>query len=67
MDDRWRLKQHGVPVAWAEGLGAVNEIAHYATVYSIDGPVEIEHRANGRWRRISPDHFRAVRALLKGE
>lgn len=60
MDDRWRLKQHGVPVAWADGIGAAREIAHYAAVYSIDGPVDIEHRSNGRWRRISPNHFRAL-------
>lgn len=60
MDDRWRLKQHGIPVAWAEGQNAHREIAHYATVYSMDGPVDIEHRRNGHWRRISPDHFRAL-------
>lgn len=59
MDDRYRLKQHGIPVAWADGPNASREIAHYAAVYSSDGSVEIEQRINGRWKRLSPDAFRA--------
>jgi hypothetical protein len=49
--DRFRLKQHGIPVAWTEGLTALAEIYHYAMVYSQDAPVMIEQRVKGRWRK----------------
>lgn len=51
MRQRFRLKQDGIPVAWAEGPGALAEINHYALVYSQDGPVLIEAHVNGGWRR----------------
>lgn len=49
---RFRLKQHGIPVAWAEGSSALNEIMRYAFVYRQDGPVLIEHHSKGRWRKF---------------
>lgn len=49
---RFRLKQDGVPVAWAEGPGAYGEILHYAMVYGQDAPVMIEQHRSGRWRRF---------------
>lgn len=52
MRERYRLKQGGIPVAWAEGAGSLAEIHHYAAVYSQDGPVQIEHHYNGQWRRL---------------
>lgn len=47
---RFRLKQDGIPVAWAEGPSALAEIMHYATVYSQDGPVLIEQHRSGKWK-----------------
>lgn len=48
---RFRLKQDGIPVAWAEGTNALNEIQHYAAVYRRDGPVLIEHYERRKWRK----------------
>lgn len=50
--ERFRLKQHGVPVAWADGPGALGEISHYALVYQQDAPVMIEHHVKGKWKRF---------------
>lgn len=50
--ERFRLIQHGIPVAWSEGPGALQEIRHYAAVYGQDGPVAIEHHSKGRWRKF---------------
>ena len=52
MRQRFRLKQDGIPVAWAEGPQALGEICHYAMVYAQDGPVMIEHHTNGKWRKF---------------
>jgi hypothetical protein len=49
--DRYRLKQDGIPVAWAEGPNALAEIQHYAMVYRQDAPVLIEKHRNGKWRK----------------
>ena len=54
MRDRFRLKQDSIPVAWAEGPSALNEIMYYAMVYSRDGPVLIEHHRNGKWKVFKP-------------
>lgn len=54
---RFRLKQGGAPVAWAEGSSALQEIMHYALVYSQDAPVTVEQHVYGRWRKIpTPKH-----------
>lgn len=50
--ERYRLRQNGQTVASVEGVGARAVIREYATVYSGDGPVEIEEFKNGRWRGI---------------
>ena len=63
-EERWRLLQDGVPVAWADGARAANEIAHYALVYSSDGPVEIQYRHNGRWKRATKEHASVVRGIV---
>ena len=55
MRERFRLKQHGIPVAWAEGVGALREIEHYAFVYQQDAPVLIEHYSRGKWRKWPPN------------
>ena len=52
--ERYRLKQHGIPVAWAEGPQASLVIMHYAMVYRQDGAVFIEHREGGRWHKWPP-------------
>lgn len=51
-EQRFRLIQDGIPVAWSEGPTALNEIKHYAAVYGQDGPVRIEQRINGRWKAL---------------
>ena len=45
----YRIKQDGIPVAWANSYG---EIMHYAAVYRQDGPVVVEEKHDGRWRQI---------------
>lgn len=52
--NRFRLKQDEIPVAWSEGPGALEEILHYAAVYSQDGPVQIEHHMSGKWKTVDP-------------
>lgn len=52
--ERYRLIQGGIPVAWASGQTAWAEISHYALVYSQDGPVQIDERVRGRWKRMPP-------------
>lgn len=52
--ERYRLRQHGCPVAWAEGPTAANEIAHYAAVYGRDAPVLVEKHTGGKWRKWPP-------------
>lgn len=47
---RFRLIQDGIPVAWAEGPSALDEIKHYAFVYSQDGPVRVEQHRSGKWK-----------------
>lgn len=51
MTESYRLIQDGQPVAWAEGDSAAKEIAHYAAVYRQDGPVIIQKKVNGRWKK----------------
>jgi len=51
--ERYRLLQGGIPVAWTDGPTSLSEIRHYALVYSRDGPVQIEKRINGRWKRFT--------------
>lgn len=51
---RYRLKQDGIPVAWADGLKAWDEIINYARVYSQDGPVLIEKHVGGKWKKWPP-------------
>jgi len=46
----FRLIQDGQPVVWAQGIGALAEITHYANVYSQESPVKIQERINGRWK-----------------
>lgn len=48
---RYRLKLNGQPEAWTEGPNALADILHYATVYSQDGPVQIEIYENKRWKK----------------
>jgi hypothetical protein len=46
----YRIIQDGLPVAWATSL---TEIAHYAAVYALDGPVVVQERPDkGRWRTV---------------
>lgn len=52
--ERYRLKQDGIPVAWAEGPEAAGEIMHYAAVYGQDGPVLVERHMFGKWRAWPP-------------
>lgn len=54
MRDRFRLRQHGIPVAWADGPNALAEINHYALIYSQDAPVVIERKEGSRWKRWTP-------------
>lgn len=50
---RYRLKQDGIPVAWADGPSAYEEIRRYAAVYGQDGPVMIESKApKGKWKAM---------------
>jgi hypothetical protein len=49
MRDGFRLLQDGLVVAAATSLA---DIAHYALVYGQDGPVCVEARVNGRWRKF---------------
>ena len=49
--ESYRLIQDGMPVAWADGHSAVAEITHYAAVYAQDGPVIIQKKVNGRWKK----------------
>ena len=53
MTDSFRLIQDGQPVAWAEGNNSLAEIAHYAAVYSQDGPIKVQQKANGRWKDVA--------------
>lgn len=53
----YRLIQDDMPVVWCEGPGALREIQHYALVYSQDGPVRIEQKLRGRWRRVTLAHL----------
>jgi hypothetical protein len=55
MKDEFRLIQDGMPVAWVDGRSAVAEITHYAAVYAQDGPVKIEKRVDGRWKKWKPE------------
>lgn len=50
---RYRLKQDGIPVAWADGPTALDEIIHYARVYGQDGPVLIEQYRSGKWKAFA--------------
>jgi hypothetical protein len=52
--ERFRLKQGGIPVAWAEGPNALGEINRYAMVYGQDGPVQIERHTSGKWKSWAP-------------
>jgi len=61
--ERYRLKQGGIPVAWAEGAHAANEIAHYAAVYRQDAPVSVEKHIAGKWRPWPPRSRRSPPAL----
>lgn len=54
MSERYRLKQDGMPVAWAEGPGAELEILHYAAVYQQDGPAIVEKHDGRRWKAWPP-------------
>jgi hypothetical protein len=49
MRGEFRLLQDGLVVAAATSLA---DIAHYALVYGQDGPVCVEARVNGRWRKF---------------
>jgi hypothetical protein len=49
MNERYRIKQEGQPVAWAEGVRARAQILHYAAVYAQDGPIAIERHNGKRW------------------
>ena len=51
---RYRLRQNGTVVAWADGPTAMAEIQHYALVYGQDAPVCIEHYERHKWRSLSP-------------
>lgn len=48
--ERYRLIQDGIPVAWADGPTALDEIIHYARVYGQDGPVFVQRHAKGKWK-----------------
>ncbi len=57
MNAEYRLIQDGQPVAWADGptVAAYREIKHYAAVYSLDAPVQIEQKiakAPDKWQAI---------------
>lgn len=58
--NRFRLKQDGIPVAWAEGANALIEIQHYAAVYRQDAPVLIERHLHGKWRAWPPRSRRSL-------
>lgn len=49
-DERYRLIQGGLPIAWSQGNRALAEIQHYAMVYSQDGDVQIEIKKGRKWR-----------------
>lgn len=49
---RFRIRQDGMSVAWAEGPGALAEIQHYALVYGQDAPVQIEVYQAKKWRTL---------------
>ena len=57
-EHRFRISQGGLVVAevhaptYDRGL---SEIIHYARQYASEGPMEIQERANRRWRKL-PDH-----------
>lgn len=46
----YRLIQGGTEVARAIGPSARSEIAHYAAVYSQDGPVTIQRKHGRKWK-----------------
>jgi len=52
---RFRLRQHGMTVASADGemAEAEAEIMHYAKQYREDGEVTIQHNAEGHWKRYA--------------
>ena len=50
---RYRLRQDGMVVAWAEGPTALDELIHYARVYGQDGPVFVEHYYRRKWRTLA--------------
>lgn len=50
----FRVKQGGMVVAQVESghrWRAVREAAHYAMIYGQDGPVAVEEKIKGRWRK----------------
>jgi hypothetical protein len=53
-----RVIQDGDPVVSVSARtceGMLRELAHYAKVYSQDGPVRLETRSDGkRWQRYKP-------------
>ena len=49
MRSEYRILQDDMTVASSTSL---YEILHYARVYVQDGPVEIQHRVNGKWRAL---------------
>lgn len=49
MRAEFRLLQDGMVVATATSPA---DIVHYALMYGQDGPVVIEARTNGRWRKV---------------
>ena len=53
MTDEYRLTQNKTPVAWTSGPKALQEIGHYAAVFSEDGPVKIQFKTKaGRWANL---------------
>lgn len=56
MSDReFQIKQSGMVVSGScgPGDGALAQAMHYAHVYAQDGPVEVQEKVNGRWRRFA--------------
>lgn len=47
----FRIKQDGMVVAAASGLGSFTAISHYAAQYAEDGPVIVQFKnGKGRWK-----------------
>lgn len=60
----FRIKQAGMVVAGASGLGSFTAISHYASQYVEDGPIAVEFKnGKGRWKT----YMRISKSIEPGE